>query len=137
MVFGFAKQSGGHVKLYSELGQGTTVRLYLPRAIGAEVQQGRRSSVPLELSRGSETVLVVEDEPAVREIASAILRELGYRVVEATDGEEALRVFGANATSIDLLLTDVVLPGKVGGREMAERIKSVRPDMRVMFMSGY
>ncbi|SFE91257.1 CHASE3 domain-containing protein [Methylobacterium sp. yr596] len=136
MVFGFVKQSGGHVKVYSEPGEGTAVKLYLPRAIGATAAM-QRAAAPVDLPRGSATVLVVEDEEAVREIACAILSDLGYRVLEAADGEEALRVFGANAASVDLLLTDVVLPGKVRGREVAERVRSVRPDVRVLFMSGY
>ncbi|WP_273289739.1 CHASE3 domain-containing protein [Methylorubrum populi] len=126
MVFGFVKQSGGHVKIYSEPGEGTTVKLYLPRAAGVAAA-ALRSSAPVELPRGSATVLVVEDEAAVREIACAILSDLGYRVLEAADGEEALRVFGANTASVDLLLTDVVLPGKVRGRELAERIRALRP----------
>ena len=112
MVFGFVKQSGGHVKVYSEPGEGTTVRLYLPRAVGAEVPAGQRTGTPVQLPRGSGTVLVVEDEPAVREIAIAILSDLGYHVFEAADGEDALRVFVGHASSIDLLLTDVVHPGK-------------------------
>ncbi|MCJ2032758.1 CHASE3 domain-containing protein [Methylobacterium sp. J-068] len=137
MVFGFVKQSGGHVKIYSEPSEGTTVKIYLPRAVGAVTVAGQRSAVPVELPRGSATVLVVEDEPAVREIACAILSDLGYRVLEASDGEEALRVFGANTAAIDLLLTDVVLPGKVRGRELSERITAMRPDVKVLYMSGY
>jgi len=137
MVFGFVKQSGGHVKVYSERGEGTTVRLYLPRALGVAAPVGQRSGKPVELPRGSATVLLVEDEPAVREIAAAILGDLGYRVLEAADGEEGLRVFGANAAAVSLLLTDVVLPGKVRGRELAERITAMRPEVRVLFMSGY
>jgi signal transduction histidine kinase len=136
MVFGFVKQSGGHVKIYSEPGDGTTVKLYLPRALGM-VTANTRTSAPVELPRGSATVLVVEDEPAVREIACAILADLGYRVFEAADGEEALRVFGANAAAVDLLLTDVILPGKVRGRELSERVRALRPEVRVLFMSGY
>jgi signal transduction histidine kinase/CHASE3 domain sensor protein/CheY-like chemotaxis protein len=137
MVFGFVKQSGGHVNIYSEPGEGTTVRLYLPRAISNSQAGGQRSGMPVDLPRGSATVLIVEDEPAVREIATAILGDLGYRVLEASDGEEGLRVFGANAGAIDMLLTDVVLPGKVRGREMAERIGAIRPEVKVLFMSGY
>ena len=137
MVFGFVKQSGGHVKIYSEPGEGTTVRLYLPRAVGASAAATQRSSVPVELPRGSATVLVVEDDPAVREIAVAMLGDLGYRVLEAADGEQGLLVFGANASAIRLLLTDVVLPGKVRGRELAERITAIRPEVKVVFMSGY
>jgi signal transduction histidine kinase/CHASE3 domain sensor protein len=137
MVFGFVKQSGGHVKIYSEPGEGTTVRIYLPRALFATGSVGQRSGAPIELPRGSATVLVVEDELSVREIAVGMLRDLGYRVLEAADGEEGLRVFGSHAAEVDVLLTDVVLPGKVRGRDMAERISAMRPDMRVLFMSGY
>jgi signal transduction histidine kinase/ActR/RegA family two-component response regulator len=137
MVFGFVKQSGGHVNIYSEPGEGTTVRLYLPRATTGNLPDGQRSSAPIELPRGSGTVLLVEDEHAVREIAAAILSDLGYRVLEAADGEEGLRVFGAHTGTIDLLLTDVVLPGKIRGREIAERITAIRPSVKVLFMSGY
>jgi signal transduction histidine kinase/CheY-like chemotaxis protein len=137
MVFGFVKQSGGHVKIYSESGEGTSVKIYLPRARGLASASVQRSGVPADLPRGSATILVVEDEAGVREIAIAILRSLGYRVLEAPDGNEGLLVFGAHAAEIDLLLTDVVLPGKVRGRELAERITAIRPDVRVLFMSGY
>ena len=137
MVFGFVKQSGGHVKIYSEPGEGTTVRLYLPRPVGGAMPAPVAARAPVELPRGSATVLVVEDDAAVREIACAILGDLGYRVLEAADGEEALRVFGANAAAVDLLLTDVVLPGRLRGREVAERVAAVRPEVRVLFMSGY
>ncbi len=137
MVFGFVKQSGGHVKIYSEPGEGTTVRLYLPRPTGGARPAPVAARAPVELPRGSASVLVVEDEPAVREIACAILGDLGYRVLEAADGEEALRVFGAHAAAVDLLLTDVVLPGPLRGRELAERLAAVRPEIRVLFMSGY
>nr|WP_321986182.1 CHASE3 domain-containing protein [uncultured Lichenicoccus sp.] len=135
MVFGFVKQSGGHVKIYSEPGEGTTVRIYLPRAARAPAQQ--QASTPVDLPAGSATILVVEDEPAVREISVAILSDLGYRVLEAGDGEEGLRVFGAHANEIDLLLTDVVLPGKVRGRALAEQIIAIRPATKVIYMSGY
>ncbi|MFC6790024.1 response regulator [Methylobacterium komagatae] len=136
MVFGFVKQSGGHVKVYSEPGEGTTVKIYVPRAVGAAAA-APRTGAPVELPRGTGTVLVVEDEAAVREIACAILTDLGYRVLEAADGEEAMLVFGANTASVDLLLTDVVLPGKVRGRELSERVRMVRPEVKVLFMSGY
>ncbi|GEL42827.1 MULTISPECIES: CHASE3 domain-containing protein [Methylobacteriaceae] len=137
MVFGFVKQSGGHVKIYSEPGQGTTVKIYLPRALKAAAIAATRSSDPIDLPRGSATVLVVEDEAAVREVACAILSDLGYRVLEAADGEEGLRMFGLHAAQVDLLLTDVVLPGQVRGRELAESITAIRPEVRVIFMSGY
>jgi signal transduction histidine kinase/CheY-like chemotaxis protein len=137
MVFGFVKQSGGHVKIYSELGEGTTVKLYLPRAVGSVPPAGQRANKPVELPHGSATILVVEDEAAVREITAAILSELGYRVLEAADGEEALQIFGAHISEVGLLLTDVVLPGKIRGREMVERMQTIQPQLKVLFMSGY
>jgi signal transduction histidine kinase/CHASE3 domain sensor protein len=137
MVYGFVKQSGGHVKVYSEPGEGTSLKIYLPRAVGAQLPSMQRSSAPAELPRGSATILLVEDEAAVREVAAAILRNLGYRVLEAQDGDEGLLVFGAHATEVDLLLTDVVLPGKVRGRELSDRITAMRPGVKVMYMSGY
>ncbi len=137
MVFGFVKQSGGHVRVTSEPGEGTTVRLYLPRPAGGALPAPAAARGPVELPRGSATVLVVEDEPAVREIATAILGDLGYRVIEAADGEEALRAFGAHTAGVDLLLTDLLLPGRLRGREVAERITAMRPEVRVLFMSGY
>jgi signal transduction histidine kinase/FixJ family two-component response regulator len=137
MVFGFIKQSGGHVKIYSEPSEGTTVRLYLPRAVGATIASRHPVDTPAHLPRGSATILVVEDEAAVREIAVAILTDLGYRVIEAGDGEEGLRAFDANANAIDLLLSDVVLPGALRGRDMVDRILAVRPEVKVLYMSGY
>jgi signal transduction histidine kinase/CheY-like chemotaxis protein len=137
MVFGFVKQSGGHAKIYSEPSEGTSVKLYLPRASGGAIPNDQRDLISVDLPHGSATILVVEDEPGVREIAVAILRSLGYRVLEAPDGDEGLRVFGAHAADIDILLTDVVLPGKVRGRELAERITAIRPEVKVLFMSGY
>ncbi len=136
MVHGFVKQSGGHVSIYSEVGEGTTVRLYLPRAVGAVLPLSR-SGAPADLPRGTATILVVEDESAVREACVAILRDLGYRVLEASDGLEALRLFGENDGKVDLLLTDVVLTGRMKGNEVANRLKEVRPELRVLFMSGY
>jgi len=136
MVYGFVKQSGGHIKLYSEPGEGTTVRMYLPRAasVATAVQQ---PDAPLEIPRGQATVLVVEDEPSVREIIAITLRELGYRALEAEEGGEALQIFGAHAGEINLLLVDVVLRGELRGREVAEQIASIRPAVRVLYMSGY
>jgi CheY-like chemotaxis protein len=137
MVFGYVKQSGGHVKIYSEANEGTSVKIYLPRAVGIELGTAQRSGAPAELPTGSATVLVVEDEADVREIAVIILRSLGYRVLEAPDGDAALRVFGAHAPEIDLLLTDIVMPGRIRGRELAEQMTAMRPDIKVLFMSGY
>ena len=137
MVFGFMKQSGGHIKIYSEPGEGTTIRMYLPRAIGVAAAVAPRAAMPVELPRGSGTVLVVEDEPAVREVAVGILRDLGYRVLETGDGPDAMRVFGENDAKIDLLLCDVVLPGGMKGNEVSRRLTEIRPALRTLFMSGY
>jgi signal transduction histidine kinase/CHASE3 domain sensor protein/FixJ family two-component response regulator len=137
MVYGFAKQSGGHVKVDSEIGRGTTVRLYLPRAIGVRPHAWQRSTGPGAVPRGSSTILVVEDDAAVREVAVTMLRELGYRVLEASDGSEALRVFGEDGHLVDVLLVDVVLPGGMKGNEVARRIAEKRPAVRTLFMSGY
>ena len=137
MVFGFVQQSGGHIKIYSEPGQGTVVRVYLPRATAGTLAAPQTTDKLRDAPQGTATVLVVEDEPAVREIAVAILRDLGYRVLEAGDAEEALRIFGAHVSEIDLLLSDVVLPGEMRGGALAKRIAAVRPDIRVLFMSGY
>ncbi len=138
MIFGFVKQSNGHVKIYSEPGQGTTVKVYLPRSVGAAMGHGSQlNGSPADLPAGHATVLVVEDETDVREIAVIILRDLGYRVIEAKNAEDALRVFGANAAAVDLVLTDVVLPGRMRGRDLAERIGTVRPEVKILYMSGY
>ena len=136
MVFGFVKQSGGHVMIQSEPGRGTTVRLYLPRAEGA-APAPRRPAIAAEPPRGDATILVVEDEPAVREVAVGILEGLGYRVLEAGDGEAALGVIAAHGGEIDLLLTDVVLPGRLRGRELTRRAVLACPGLRVLYMSGY
>jgi CheY-like chemotaxis protein len=137
MVFGFAKQSGGHVKIYSEPGEGTTVRLYLPRATGVELARQPRAVAPVELPHGSATILVVEDDAPVRQVAVEILRDLGYRVLEAGDGPEALRVFGENAAKVDLLLADIVLAGGMKGNEVSRRLTAIRPALLTLFMSGY
>jgi signal transduction histidine kinase len=137
MVLGFAKQSGGHVKIYSEPGHGTTVRLYLPRAIGVSIADRTRTAAPLDLPRGGASILLLEDDASVREVAAGMLRDLGYRVLEAEDGADALRTFKASDGGIDLLLADVVLPGGMKGNEVARRLQALRPDLRVLFMSGY
>ncbi|HXA25431.1 MAG TPA: CHASE3 domain-containing protein [Acetobacteraceae bacterium] len=137
MVFGFAKQSGGHVNIHSEPGEGTTVRLYLPRAIGIELPGTKRVTAPVELPRGSATILVVEDDDDVREVAVVMLRDLGYRVLTAADGAEALRIFGENGAKADLLLADVVLPGGMKGHEVAQRLREACPELRTLFMTGY
>jgi signal transduction histidine kinase/CHASE3 domain sensor protein len=136
MIFGFAKQSGGHVNIYSELGEGTTVRLYLPRAVGAPATRPRESA-PLALPLGKATILVVEDDPGVRDVAASILRNLGYHVLEAQDGATALDLARTTAAPIGLALLDVILPGGMKGDAVARRLKENRPDLPILFMSGY
>jgi PAS domain S-box-containing protein len=130
---GIVRQAGGQITLYSERDIGTTFRVYLPTVEAAGV---RTASAPQASSRGSETVLMVEDEIAVRRVGLRMLRGLGYTVLEARDGADALRILASHPGNIDLLFTDVVLPG-IGGRELADRIRTQRPGIRVLFTSGY
>ncbi len=135
MVYGFAKQSEGHVKIYSELGHGTSVKLYLPHAT-----QESEASGPYQPSvddlRGSEVILLVEDNDHVREFAKSQLALLGYRVLEATNGKEALAILREHE-DIDLLFTDVVMPGGLTGRELAVEACAINPTLRVLYCSGY
>jgi signal transduction histidine kinase/ActR/RegA family two-component response regulator len=135
MVFGFVKQSAGHVKIYSELGHGTSVKLYLPRVIGASAQY-ERAAEPVELPQLSATILVVEDDEAVREVVVLHLRDFGYHVIEAADGNEALQR-AQEAGSLDMVLTDVVLPGTMRGKELVQHLTDIAPGLKVLFMSGY
>jgi len=134
MVFGFIKQSGGHIKIYSEVGHGTTIKMYLPRAQQAE--DAAQESAPSRPRGGSETILVVEDDALVRRNVVAQLTGLGYTTIEAADGVEALRVVETNG-AIDLLFTDVVMPGGINGRMLADEVTRKRPAIRVLFTSGY
>jgi CheY-like chemotaxis protein len=133
-VFGIVKQSGGHIWVYSELNQGTTFKLYFPSASGE--QTATPEPPALESLRGSETILLVEDDDQVRALARTILSRAGYVVLEAASSAEALLVSERHGAGIDVLLTDVVLPVS-SGRELAERLLPTRPEMRVLFMSGY
>jgi signal transduction histidine kinase len=135
-VYGFVKQSGGHVKIYSEVGQGTTVKIYLPRAHVAATAAIGDGDVPMVGSLGNETVLVVEDEGDVRSYLVETLQYLNYRVREAPDGESALALFDADPSRVDLLLTDVVMPG-MNGRQLAEELQRRQPGLKVLFMTGY
>jgi CheY-like chemotaxis protein len=135
-VYGIIKQSGGHVKVYSELEQGTSFKIYLPR--------NRDTTAPVEPMRphgesplGSETILVVEDESSVRELVHNILTEKGYTVLQAGSGPEALRLYEYYSEPIHLLLTDMIMPGGLNGRDLAERLQPLYPDMKVLYMSGY
>jgi signal transduction histidine kinase len=135
-VYGFIKQSNGHVKLYSEEGHGTVVKLYLPRLL-TERTEVRAKAEDARVPPGhGETILVVEDEPAVREHSVTSLRELGYRVLAAADGHAALRIL-ARERAIEMLFTDVGLPGGMTGRQLAEAARVLRPDLKVLYTTGY
>lgn len=136
-VYGFVKQSEGHIKIYSEPGEGTTVKIYLARYIEAADERPAEpaaSAIPMATRR--ETILVVEDDDDVRANSVDSLRELGYRVVEAPDGPSALRLIELDA-SIQLLFTDVGLPGGMNGRQLADEARRRRPGLNVLFTTGY
>ncbi|WP_084697982.1 hybrid sensor histidine kinase/response regulator [Muricoccus aerilatus] len=137
MIYGFARQSGGHVAIHSEVGRGTTMRLYLPRHLGEAVEEGGTARMA-ELSRTGtgETVLVVDDEVTVRMLVVEVLEELGYTAIEAADGPTALEVLRSPAR-IDLLITDVGLPGGMNGRQVADAARVTRPGLNVLFITGY
>ncbi|HYM02344.1 MAG TPA: PAS domain S-box protein [Stellaceae bacterium] len=134
-VYGFIEQSSGHVQIESRVGVGTTVRLFLPRAAGAV---GLSDATPMreEQYRGNERVLVVEDDQGVRDFAVSVLRELGYQVLEASNGDAALELL-RSTPDIDLLFTDVVMPGELGGADLAKAAREQRPGLTVLFTSGY
>jgi two-component system CheB/CheR fusion protein len=135
MVYGFAKQSGGHVTIHSEVGQGTTICLYLPLAESSVQAAEGRPPVETEMSR-SETVLLVEDDPRVRRLTIERLQQLGYKVLSAQNGPEALQVL-EQADAIDLVLSDVVMPGGMSGVDLAGRISVDFPDIKILLTSGY
>ena len=133
-VYGFVKQSGGHIKIYSETGQGTTIKLYLPRTRKPQEGTGPVASGPIE--GGTDCILVVEDDADVRAATVDALSELGYRVLKAENAEQALTILSSGAP-VDLLFTDVVMPGPVGVRELARRARELRPNIAVLYTSGY
>ncbi len=134
MVYGFVKQSGGHVKIYSELGQGTTVKMYLPRSMQQEDLEVSTNDIPVE--GGPETVLVAEDDEGVRTTVVEMLQELGYRVLKAPDATAALNII-ESGIHIDMLFTDVVMPGPLKSSEMTRKAKERLPGIAVLFTSGY
>jgi CheY-like chemotaxis protein len=135
MVYGFVKQSSGHIKVYSEEGHGTTIKLYLPRATG-ETETMEVVTPSPSLQGGHETILVVEDDALVRNYVVSQIESLGYKSIAANTGAEALALLEHNVM-FDLLFTDVVMPGGMNGRELAERVKRQRPGTRVLYTSGY
>ena len=137
MIYGFTRQSGGQVRIYSEVGSGTTVHIYLPRhqgEVGAEVPRAGLPETPR--AAAGETVLIIDDEPTVRMLVTEVLEGLGYAAIEAADGVSGLRVLQSDVR-IDLLITDVGLPGGMNGRQMAEVARQSRPKLRVLFITGY
>jgi CheY-like chemotaxis protein len=136
MVYDFVKQSGGHVTIYSEEGEGTTVKLYFPRHLSSEATPGEEGNEPEYPSASDdEVVLVVEDNPEVRAFSVMSLSELGYRVLQAADAEAALTILRSDHR-VDLLFTDVVMPGRTG-RVLADESEIARPGLKVLFMTGY
>jgi PAS domain S-box-containing protein len=135
-VYGFARQSAGHVRIYSEIGEGTTVKIYLPRSVSDAEKSVTDASNDVSRWTGRERILVVEDDDSLRGYASEILEELGYRVLSASDGVAALEILGRE-DRIDLLLTDVVMPGGLNGRQLADKATFLRPFLRVLYMTGY
>ncbi len=135
MVYGFVKQSQGHIKIYSEIGQGTTIRIYLPRSL-SEGARAFEDATPTDNAGRGETILVVEDEAGVRSFVCDQLRRLGYKVIEARDADGALAVFDSGQ-HIDLLFTDVVLPGRLNGRQLADIAATKQPGLNVLYTTGY
>jgi PAS domain S-box-containing protein len=136
MIHGFVRQSGGQVRIYSEVGQGTTMCLYLPRFAGElDADEAGHADEPIEQSQG-ETVLVIDDEEPIRMLITDVLEEAGYRVLEAADGPSGLKILQSDSR-IDLLISDVGLPGGFNGRQVADAARQSRPDLKVLFVTGY
>jgi PAS domain S-box-containing protein len=136
MVYGFAKQSHGHLKIYSEIDHGTSVRLYLPKAAGDATADTEASAAPDVRTGGNASILLVEDNDAVRNVALTVLESLGYRVRQAADGRAALSILEAPG-EFDLLFTDLVMPNGIGGQELWRRARTLRPGLKALFTTGY
>ena len=136
MVYGFVKQSGGHVRIYSEVGLGTTVKIHLPAVGPAREGTPPEAGLPETAPAGQETILVVEDDASVRGTIVAMLQSLGYRVLTAADGAAGLKAIERHA-EVALLLTDVIMPGKLNGPALAREAAKRLPGIRILFMSGY
>ena len=135
MVYGIVKQSGGYIWVYSELNQGTAIKIYLPR-VDQPVEESGAERRPANVMRGTETILLVEDDPQLRQLSSSVLAHCGYNVLTASSPEEGLAICRNNHNDIRLLVTDVVMP-RINGRQLAAQVSKVRPGIRVLFISGY
>jgi CheY-like chemotaxis protein len=135
MVYGIVRQSGGTIWAYSEPGRGTTFKIYMPRADEASAVTGTDAPLSKQLT-GSETILLVEDEAAVRDTAAQILELQGYSVMQAADADEAMRICETFVHEIHLVVSDVVMP-RVSGRQLVERLRHLRPQIKVLYISGY
>jgi CheY-like chemotaxis protein len=136
MVHGFVRQSGGQVRVYSEVGSGTTMCLYLPRFSGEETADTTADGSVAKDAGHGETVLIIDDETTVRMLMREVLEEAGYIVLDASDGPSGLKILRSDAR-IDLLVTDVGLPGGMNGRQVADAARTFRPDIKVLFVTGY
>jgi len=135
MVFGFVKQSGGHVKIYSEEGHGTSVKIYLPRATGLQPTPAE-TQISANIEGGNEMILVVEDDAMVRRYVMTQIQSLGYTTLEASNASDALRIID-DVPAIDLLFTDVIMPGSMNGRQLVDEARKRRPDLKTLYTSGY
>ncbi len=135
MIYGFARQSNGHVTIDSKPGHGTSIKIYLPRHVGDEASDAILLNTNGEHRASGETVLVVEDEPVVRSVITEMLEDQGYRVLEAVDGPSGLHIL-RHDERIDLLVTDVGLPG-MNGRELGDQARELRPSLKILFITGY
>ena len=137
MIYGFARQSGGQVRIYSEVGHGTTMCVYLPRYIGeTPVEEVLTETNQMSAANAKENVLVIDDEPLVRMLVVDVLAELGYTAIEADDGPSGMKILRSDAT-IDLLITDVGLPNGMNGRQVADAARELRPNLKILFITGF
>jgi CheY-like chemotaxis protein len=136
MIYGFARQSNGQVRIYSEVGVGTTICIYLPRYVGEATLAGEEEAVAAAAAATGQTVLVVDDEATIRHLIDEVLDDLGYTVIGAADGASGIKVLQSGAR-IELLITDVGLPGGMNGRQVADEARRLRPGLKVLFITGY
>lgn len=136
MIYGFARQSNGQVRIYSEVGEGTTICVYLPRYMGEALLPEEEEALAAAASASGETILVVDDEASIRHLIDEVLDEIGYTVIGAADGASGIKVLQSGA-KIELLITDVGLPNGMNGRQVADAARTLRPGLKVLFITGY